>query len=617
MEYEGFQEQEFTKTLKFDLWKKVFSYSKPYKYYLIGLFVVMLGVAVIDAVFPLMTRTAIDSYITPKNTDGLGRFALIYFVLVAVQSINVWLLIALAGKIDMWMCYDIRKQGFHKLQSLSFSYYDRTPIGWVMARMTSDSERLGDTFAWGFVDLVWGTTMMLSISVIMMVLNWKLALIVLVTVPLLVAVSGKFQTLILRSYRKVRKTNSKITGAFNEGIMGAKTTKTLVRENKNLSEFQNLTTNMFRYSFSAAVQSSLYLPLVILIGSAGSALAVWFGGNGVIGGVLTYGTLVAFIAYTVRFFEPVQELARIFAEFQNAQASAERIFSLLDVQPEIQDSPEVKLKLKKFKQQHPEVVDPHTKVFSGIKGDIEFKQVSFSYSQGEQVLDNFNLTVPAGQTVAIVGETGSGKSTIVNLICRFYEPTRGEILIDGLDYRLRSIHWLQNNIGVMMQSPHLFSGTIKENILYGKLNATDQQVIQAAKLVNADNFINSLDQGYDTEVGEGGSLLSVGQKQLISFARAILADPRIFILDEATSSVDTETEKLIQEAVNAVLKDRTSFVIAHRLSTIKTADRILVLDKGIIIEDGSHHQLIQNRGYYYRLYTNQFMEEKETQLLYN
>jgi len=562
-----------------------------------------------------MTRNAIDNYITPGKLNGLYKFAVLYMTLIVVQTINVWLLIALAGKINMWMCYDIRRTGFDKLQSLSFSYYDRTPVGWIMARMTSDSERLGDTFAWGFVDLVWGITMMITISCIMIVMNWILALIVLCTVPILILISGKFQTMILKSYRKVRKTNSKITGAFNEGIMGAKTTKTLVRENENLSDFKNLTGDMFKSSFIAAVQSSLYLPVVILIGSIGSALAIWIGGNGVISGFLTYGTLVAFIAYTVRFFEPVQELARIFAEFQNAQASAERIFSMLDIEPEIKDSPGVVKMMKEFENSTDDNISDNINAFPKIKGEIDFIDVSFAYKKGEKVLKNFNLKVKAGQSIAIVGETGSGKTTIVNLICRFYEPTSGKILIDGVDYKKRSIHWLQSNIGVMLQTPHLFSGTITDNIKYGKLDASNEEVIKIAKLVNADKFIVKLDKGYETEVGESGSLLSVGQKQLISFARAILADPKIFILDEATSSVDTETEKIIQKAVEKVLHGRTSFVIAHRLSTIRSADKILVIEKGKIKEEGSHHELIQKEGHYHRLYTNQFMEEREIEIL--
>lgn len=595
----AFTEEEYNKSFDLGLWKKVLSYTKPYRKYMYLLALVMIIVGSIDAIFPLLTKYAIDNYVVPGDTEKLLPFGILYVVIVTIQAINIWFLIALAGKIDMWVCYDIRKAGFQRLQELSFSYFDKTPVGWLMARMTSDSERLADTIAWGIVDFVWGLTMMVGISVIMLYLNWKLALIVLGVVPLLVWVSGKFQRIILKSYRQVRKTNSQITGAFNEGIMGAKTTKTLVREDANLGEFQSLTHRMFSSSVRAAIQSSLYLPIVQVIGIGGSALVIWFGGSGVILETITYGTLVAFITYTMRFFDPVRELARIFAEFQNAQASAERIFSMIETEPEIQDSPEVAEKVKSGESWQP------------IEGNIDFVDVGFEYKKDEKILHNFNLKVTKGETIALVGETGSGKSTIVNLVCRFYEPTEGKILIDGTDYRERSLHWLQSNIGVVLQSPHLFSGTIESNIRYGKLDATQEEIENAAKLVSAHAFITKLENGYQTEVGEGGGLLSTGQKQLISFARAILADPKILVLDEATSSVDTETEQLIQHAIEELLKGRTSFIIAHRLSTIRNADKILVISTGEIIEHGTHEDLLEKGGYYHRLYTNQFMDEAE------
>jgi ATP-binding cassette subfamily B protein len=317
---------------------------------------------------------------------------------------------------------------------------------------------------------------------------------------------------------------------------------------------------------------------------------------------------VAFISYTVLFFQPIRDLARIFADFQSAQASAERILSLISSVPEIQDRPEVI-------EQYGNMYEPKPENWPGIRGNITFQGVSFAYKEGEQVLSDFNLDVKPGETIALVGETGSGKSTIVNLACRFYEPTEGQVLVDGADYRERSLGWLQSNLGYVLQTPHLFSGTIKENIRYGRLDATDEEIVQAAKLVNAHEFILKLENGYDTEVGEGGGRLSTGEKQLVSFARAILANPRIFVLDEATSSVDTEAEQKIQDAIHNVLEGRTSFIIAHRLSTIREADRILVLRDGQVVEAGSHHELLQQEGYYYRLYTNQFMEEYETEVL--
>ena len=595
------QEQSFDSKFDWKLWKDILGFTVNYKREMAILAVIMLLVGGIDAIFPILTRHVIDNFVIPQKLEGLSTFGLYYGLLVIIQAVNIWLLITFAGKVEMGIGYDIRKLGFRRLQELSLSYYDRTAVGWLMARMTSDIRRLSSIISWGLVDLVWGVTMMLFIVVIMVSINWRLALIALSVVPPLVVISLYFQKKILHSYRNVRKTNSRITGAFNEGIMGAQTSKTLVREAENLNEFTKLTGEMRYTSVRAAILSSLFLPIVLTLSSIGTALVLWSGGNGVMMGVITYGTVVAFISYIVRFFEPVRELARIFAELQLAQASAERILSMIRTEPEIKDSQAVHEKygdtLELNKGELPEII-----------GNITFQDVSFTYEGGEQVLENFNLEVRAGETIALVGETGAGKSTIVNLTCRFYEPTAGNILIDGVDYRERPLLWLHRHLGYVLQSPHLFSGTIRENIRYGRLAASDQEVIQAAQTVNADHFITALEKGYDTEVGEGGSKLSTGQKQLISFARAILADPKILVLDEATSSIDTELEQLIQQAISILLEGRTSFIIAHRLSTIRSADRILVIQDGRITEEGNHQQLLKEKGYYYRLYTNQFAQ---------
>ena len=604
----GNQEQEYSKKIDLGLWVKLIKYTVPYKKLMIALGFVMICVAGIDVAFPLMTKYAIDHFAVTQSLEGLKYFIMGYAALVVVQAVNIYLLIAIAGKVDMGICYDIRKHGFKRLQELSFSYYDKTAVGWLMARMTSDTSRLADTIAWGMVDFVWGITMMIGIACVMFVINWKLALLSLAVMPIIALLSLYFQQKILNAYRRVRKTNSKITGAFNEGITGAKTTKTLVREEKNLEEFKVLTSEMYSSSVQAAIFSSIYLPLVLALGSIGTALALWYGGNGVLLQALSYGTLVLFVQYTIQFFEPVRELARIFAELQSAQASAERILSMIETEPEITDSKEV---IEKYG----DPFSPKRETWPHITGNISFNNVSFAYKDGERVLENFNLDVKAGETIALVGETGSGKSTIVNLACRFYEPTTGQVMIDGVDYTQMPIAWLQSNLGYVLQTPHLFSGTVKDNIRYGKLDATDEEIINAAMLVNAHEFISKLENGYDNEVGEGGNRLSTGEKQLISFARAILADPRIFVLDEATSSIDTETEHIIQDAIQTVLEGRTSFIIAHRLSTIRSADRILVIRDGEVTEQGNHKKLMKLKGYYYRLYTNQFMEEQELQIL--
>lgn len=600
----AFEEQEYHKSFDINLWKNLLQYAKSYRKQMIILALVMMGAGGIDVIFPLMTKYAIDQFIVPSSFKGIGIFVAVYGALVTIQALNVWLLISIAGKIEIGLCYDIRKVGFKRLQELSFSYYDRTSVGWLMARMTSDTQRLGETIAWSLVDATWGLTVMVTVIGVMLYMNWQLALITLSVTPILIAVSIYFQRRILNAYREVRRTNSRITGAFNEGIMGAKATKTLVREEENLKEFQEITRHMRRSSVRAAVFSSVYFPIVLSLGSIGTGLALWFGGERVVTGVIGYGTLAAFISYAAQFFEPVNNLARIFAEVQNAQASAERVLSLINTEPDIQDSPEV---IEKYGTEF----EPKKENWPPIVGNVSFRNVSFAYKDGEKVLENFNLEVKAGETIALVGETGAGKSTIVNLICRFYEPTEGEILIDGVEYRNRSQLWLQSNIGYVLQTPHLFSGTIMENIRYGRLEASDEEVIEAAKLVNAHQFIMKLENGYNTEVGEGGNRLSTGEKQLISFARAILANPRILVLDEATSSIDTETEQMIQYAIEKVLEGRTSFIVAHRLSTIRAADRILVIRDGKVIEEGNHRELMRQKGYYYRLYTNQFKEEQE------
>ena len=603
-----FEEHDYTKQIDPQLWRKLLRHAAGYKWHLIGLCFVMVLVAVIDAVFPLMNRAAIDRFIVPGVTEGLGTFLLMYAGLVVVQAANVYLLIALAGRIEVGIIHDLRKIGFKRLQELSFSYYDRTPVGWIMARMTSDAQRLGDTISWGLVDIMWGGTMMLAIGAFMLVMNLTLGLIALAVMPPLVLISFYFQKRILESNREVRKTNSRISGAYNEGIMGAKTTKTLVREKANLAEFQKLTNTMRSASVRTAMYSGLYLPMVLALGSIGTGLALWAGGASVMIGTITYGTLVAFVGYTVQFFEPVRELARVITELQAAQASAERVMALIETEPEVRDSEAVV-------EHYGDAFEPRRENWPAVTGRIEFRDVGFQYKDGERVLEHFSLDVAPGETLALVGETGSGKSTIVNLACRFYEPTEGQILVDGTDYRERSILWHESNLGYVLQQPHLFSGSIRDNIRYGRLDATDEEITQAATLVNAHPFISRMENGYDSEVGEGGGLLSTGEKQLVSFARAIVADPAFFVFDEATSSVDTEAERLIQDAVQKVLQGRTSFIIAHRLSTIRSADRILVIDRGKILEEGTHSELLAARGRYYHLYTSQFLEEEEEELM--
>jgi ATP-binding cassette subfamily B protein len=594
--------------INFNVWKNFFSLLKSHKKDFLLLFVIMIAVGTLDSVFPLFSKYVIDNFVVKGTLNGLNKFILIFFTIIAIQAVNVFLFLSMGGKIETNLSYDIRKKGFEKLQILSLSYYDEKAVGWLMARMTSDINRLSETISWGMVDFAWGITMMIAVMVAMFKLNFKLALITLTVVPPLAIASAYFQKRILASQRKVRKINSKITAAYNEDISGAKTTKTLVREDINLEEFGSITEEMKVASIRATIISSLYIPIVLVLGSVGTAMALNFGGRGVAIGTISYGTLVAFLSYTMQLFEPVRQLAVIFAEVQSAQASAERVFSLINEVPAITDD-------EKIVEKYGDFFDPKMDKWPKIKGTIEFKDVCFSYKDGEKILENFNLKVNPGETIALVGETGSGKSTIVNLLCRFYEPTSGEILIDGINYKDMPQAWIHENLGYVLQTPHLFSGTIKDNIKYGNLDATELDIIKASKLVNSHEFIMDMEKKYDTDVGEGGNLLSTGQKQLISFARAIVRKPKLFVLDEATSSIDTETERIIQDAINKVLDGRTSFVIAHRLSTIKNADRILVIRDGKIVEDGTHKKLLKEKGYYYNLYTNQFIEEKSKEVL--
>ncbi len=599
----GYTEKEFTKRFDWKTWKSLLHYAGEHRKQISVMVILMIFVAAIDVVQPFITGWLVDKVIIPGDFGKIGMFVIVFAGLGLFQSINIFTFIAIAGKVDMGICYDIRREGFKRLQELSFAYYDRTPSGWIMARMTSDAQKLGDVIAWSLIDISWGMAYMLIMAVTMLIVNWQLALICLSVLPILMAIALWFQKRILNGYRQVRKINSRITGGYNEGINGARTSKTLVREESNSAEFAKLTGTMREHSIRTATLSALFMPAVLTLGAVGTALALWRGGTGVIEGTgLSYGVLVSFLFATAGFFDPVLELSRVFADLQYAQASAERVLSLLDEVPEIKD---------------PGSVIP-AEVNHGnhdIHGSIRFESVNFHYGKGDMILKDFNLDIRAGETIALVGETGSGKSTIVNMACRFYEPTEGRILIDGIDYREQSQQWLQSRLGYVLQSPHLFSGTVRENIRYGRLEADDADVEEAARTVGAHDFIMNLEDAYDTEVGSGGGKLSVGEKQLISFARAILANPAIFVLDEATSSVDTETEEKIRSAIHKVLEGRTSFLIAHRLSTVREADRILVLSNGRVIEEGSHEQLMKRRGSYWKLYTRQFREENEAQAL--
>ena len=596
-------EQVYNRSFSVNIWAKLLPFLKPYRFRLLAVVVMMALSAAVDVANPLLLRYAIDRFITPKTLGGLAPFAAVYLGLILLQIASVAAFCYNATCVEMLLGRDLKRALFVHLQELSFDYYGKTPVGYMMARTMSDTEKIAGTAAWSLVDLVWASLYVLGSFAIMLALDWKLGLLIMLIVPLIALATVFFQGRILRANREMRAANSKITGAFNEGIGGARTSKVLVIEEENDKKFRGLTHGMYRSSVRSAMLSATFVPIVLLCGSLATAIVLAHGGALTQQGLMEFGTLSAFVSYALGIFEPIQQLAGIFSEFVSIQASIERVTGLLEQKPNVVDSPAVV-------EKYGDVFHPKKENWEPLRGDIEFRDVTFRYPDGgENVLEHFNLKVPTGTTVAIVGETGAGKSTLVNLACRFFEPTEGSVLIDGRDYRERSQLWLQSSIGYVLQDPHLFSGSVRENIRYGRLDATDEEVAEAAQLVSADRIVAKLEKGFDSDVGEGGDRLSTGEKQMISFARAVLADPTIFILDEATSSVDTETEQLIQHAIARMLSGRTSFIIAHRLSTIRRADVILVVRDGKIVERGTHRELLRRKGYYRDLYTKQYEEE--------
>lgn len=591
-----YEEEEFTTKFNQKTFRRILGLAQPHLKWVIGFLATIALVAGMDAVSTYLGKRIIDDGIVAQNPAALTPLFVSYGALILVQAGAVFLFIYLAGILGERIRYDLRKKMFNHLQALSLNYYSKTPVGWIMARVTSDTERVADLVTWGAVDSTWGVMSILTSMVFMMIINWKLALVVLAILPALIYIAIQFRKRILGEYRNVRKLNSKIVGAYNENITGVRVIKALGREKENLNEFKELSGGMYRSSFRAAWLSALFLPTVQIISALAVGAVVWFGGYQAETGNMTIGGIQAFVSYITFMMWPIQDIARVFAEMQQAIASAERMFSLIDSKPQIEN--------------RPKAIDPGT-----ISGDIIFDHVTFKYEDDENlVLQDFSLHVKRGETIALVGPTGGGKSTIVNLLCRFYEPTEGKIYIGGRDYTSLELQAIQSRIGVVLQTPHLFSGTITENLRYGRLDATDAQIEEATRVVGAYDFIKHFEKGFETEVGEGGNLLSVGQKQLISLARAVLAQPEVFVMDEATSSVDTLTEVLIQRGMETLLDRCTSFVIAHRLSTIKKADRILVIENGRIAEIGTHAELLKVRGKYYQLYTRQFRHQMETEL---
>ena len=581
---------------------RLLPYLKPYRRMMIAM-VLMGGLSsAIDAFYPLFNRYALDHFIGEQTLKGLAPFILSYLALLLGQTVINYISTYDCGKVEMYVDRDLRNTAFNHLQTLSFSYYNQNSVGYIHSRVMSDTSMIGDLVSWRMMNLIWNGAFLVGILIVMLVIDIRLTAFILLLIPVAAVLMVYFQRKLLFFNRQIREINSKITGNYNEGITGERTVKILAAEEKMIRDFEKDTLDMRRTSIREAHFSALFISTVTMMSSFVLALVLWKGGQLTRENLMRIGTLSVFMSYALEMLDPIQNIIETLSAFIAIQVNIERLTRLLNEKSDVADTPEV---IEKYG----DTFHPKKENWEPLHGDVEFKDVTFHYPDGDEtILSHFNLKIPQGKNIAIVGETGAGKSTLVNLVCRFYEPTEGQVLIDGRDARERSQLWLHSNIGYVLQTPHLFSGTVRENLRYGRPDATDDEIMEALRLVSAADVVKKMEKGLDTDVGEGGELLSTGEKQLLSFARAILADPRILVLDEATSSIDTVTEKAIQNAISVVIRNRTSLVIAHRLSTIVNADLILVVQDGRIVEQGTHKELLSRKGSYHKLYMRQYEE---------
>lgn len=579
------------KSFNWEQLNRLFTYMKPYRRELIPVIIMMVIGTLTKLGVPLLIYYGIDHVISPEKGTGaeshLWLLGAIMLVLYMLQFVAARFRIKNTNIIGQKVLYDLRTHLFTHIQKLSFRFYDKRPAGSVLVRVTNDVNALQDLFTNGVVNLLMDIIQLIGIVVILLAINVKLGLAVMITVPIMFFISTSLRKKIRYAWQDVRMKSSRINSHLNESIQGMKVTQAYVQENNNIAFFKGMNASNLKSWNKASSLNQAFGPIIEITAAVGTCILFWYGSYLIQNDLFTVGLLVAYSSYMGNFWEPINRLGQMYSQLLIAMASSERIFEFIDEQPNVAEKDEAK-------------------PITNIKGDVTFENIQFEYEKDRPALKNVSINVKAGQSIALVGHTGSGKSTIINLLCRFYDPVKGRVLIDGTDIRELTFDSLRTQVGLVMQDTFIFSGTIKDNIRYGKLDATHDEIVKVAKAVNVHDFIMSLPDGYDTQVQERGSMLSMGQRQLLSFARALLSDPKILILDEATASIDTDTELKIQEALKVLLKGRTSFMIAHRLSTIRNADEIIVLDHGEIVEQGNHHALMNRKGVYYGLIQAQY-----------